>query len=93
MVVPGVQMPGVSGVDVLRRIGETAAQPAVLLGARTRDRDLDFGLAVGEIDSLVNQLSLGTLLHRIPDLAQRQPVLALALRAAVQDCRFGFWMA
>ena len=70
LVVLDVQMPGMSGVEVLRRIREVNAQvPVVLLSARSRDSDVEAGLAAGATDYLVKPFSPRELLRRVQDLA------------------------
>lgn len=73
LVVLDVQMPGLSGMDVLRRIREhadahTNAVPVVLLSARSRDSDVDAGLAAGATDYLVKPFSPRALLGRVQGL-------------------------
>ena len=69
LVVLDVQMPGMSGIEVLRRIRDVSdAVPVVLLSARSRDSDVDAGLAAGATDYLVKPFSPRALLHRVQDL-------------------------
>lgn len=71
LVLLDVQMPGMSGIDVLRRIRETGATevPVVLLSARSRDSDVDAGLAAGATEYLVKPFSPRALLAQIKGLA------------------------
>jgi DNA-binding response OmpR family regulator len=70
LVLLDVQMPGMSGIDVLRRIreGGATAVPVVLLSARSRDSDVDAGLAAGATQYLVKPFSPRALLAQIKDL-------------------------
>ncbi|HEV7148366.1 MAG TPA: response regulator transcription factor [Pedococcus sp.] len=71
LVLLDVQMPGMSGIDVLRRIREGGATevPVVLLSARSRDSDVDAGLAAGATEYLVKPFSPRALLAQIKGLA------------------------
>jgi DNA-binding response OmpR family regulator len=71
LVLLDVQMPGMSGIDVLRRIREAGSTevPVVLLSARSRDSDVDAGLAAGATEYLVKPFSPRALLAQIKGLA------------------------
>ena len=74
LVVLDVQMPGLSGVEVLRRIRDTNNPvPVVLLSARSRDSDVDAGMAAGATDYLIKPFSPRELLRRIQALAPTAP--------------------
>jgi len=63
-----IMMPGLSGIDVLRRV---RANPAIsdldviLLTARARDSDVDTGFATGASDYVIKPFSPRELLHRV----------------------------
>lgn len=63
-----VMMPGLSGLDVLRKIREddrTRETPVILLTARSRDSDVDTGFASGADDYVIKPFSPRELLHRV----------------------------
>jgi two-component system, OmpR family, response regulator len=63
-----VMMPGLSGVDVLRKIRqspEIASLSVVLLTAKSADSDVDAGLATGADDYVIKPFSPREMLHRV----------------------------
>jgi two-component system OmpR family response regulator len=63
-----VMMPGLSGIDVLRKIrdaGHTRDVRVILLTARSRDADVDTGFATGADDYIIKPFSPRELLHRV----------------------------
>lgn len=69
-----VMMPGLSGFDVLRAVGQdpaTADLPVILLTARSRDVDVDTGFASGARDYIVKPFSPRELLHRVNGVLAR----------------------
>jgi DNA-binding response OmpR family regulator len=63
-----VMMPGLSGIDVLRKLRETERTRGVrviLLTARSRDADVDAGFASGADDYIIKPFSPRELLHRV----------------------------
>ena len=63
-----VMMPGLSGIDVLRRVRQdpaTAALAVILLTAKSRDSDVDTGFATGADDYIIKPFSPRELLHRV----------------------------
>ncbi len=63
-----VMMPGLSGLDVLRKAREdarTASVPVILLTARSRDVDVDDGFACGATDYVIKPFSPRELVHRV----------------------------
>ncbi len=63
-----VMMPGLSGLDVLRKAREdarTASVPVILLTARSRDVDVDDGFASGATDYVIKPFSPRELVHRV----------------------------
>ncbi len=63
-----VMMPGLSGIDVLRKLRATTATKdldVILLTARARDADVDTGFATGANDYVIKPFSPRELVHRI----------------------------
>lgn len=70
MVILDVQMPNLSGLEVLRKIRASghAAVPVLMLSARSRDSDVAGGLAAGADDYLIKPFSPRELASRVKDL-------------------------
>jgi len=68
-----VMMPGLSGIDVLRKIRESefGTVPVLLLSAKSRDSDVDTGFAVGADDYVIKPFSPRELLHRVNGMLAR----------------------
>src|SRR5665647_2352562 len=69
-----VMMPGLSGIDVLRKVRANEATKAldvILLTARSRDVDVDAGFATGASDYVIKPFSPRELLHRVNALLAR----------------------
>ena len=66
-------MPGLSGIDVLRKIRESGhpSVPVLLLSAKSRDSDVDTGFAVGADDYVIKPFSPRELLHRVNGMLAR----------------------
>jgi DNA-binding response OmpR family regulator len=63
-----VMMPGLSGIEVLRRIRANQATrdlDVILLTARARDTDVDVGYATGASDYVIKPFSPRELLQRV----------------------------
>lgn len=63
-----VMMPGLSGLDVLRKIRDderTKTVPIILLTARSRDIDIDAGFASGATDYVAKPFSPRELVRRV----------------------------
>jgi DNA-binding response OmpR family regulator len=63
-----VMMPGLSGIDVLRKVRANEAirdLDVILLTARARDTDVDTGFATGASDYVIKPFSPRELLHRV----------------------------
>lgn len=63
-----VMMPGLSGMDVLRKVRaneETKDLDVILLTARARDSDVDSGFATGASDYVIKPFSPRELMHRV----------------------------
>ncbi|GAB97777.1 hypothetical protein KILIM_081_00190 [Kineosphaera limosa NBRC 100340] len=69
-----VMMPGLSGLDVLRKVREderTKTVPVILLTARSRDSDVDSGFATGATDYVIKPFSPRELVHRVSSVLAR----------------------
>ena len=69
-----VMMPGLSGMDVLRKVRTNEATKdldIILLTARSRDSDVDAGFAIGASDYVVKPFSPRELVHRVNALLAR----------------------
>ena len=69
-----VMMPGLSGMDVLRKVRANEATKdldVILLTARSRDSDVDAGFAIGASDYVVKPFSPRELVHRVNALLAR----------------------
>lgn len=68
-----VMMPGLSGIDVLRKIRDSdhPQVPVLLLSAKSRDSDVDTGFAVGANDYVIKPFSPRELLHRVNGMLAR----------------------
>jgi two-component system OmpR family response regulator len=69
-----MMMPGLSGIDVLRKIrddGRMSGVRVILLTARARDADVDAGFATGADDYIIKPFSPRELLHRVNTLLAR----------------------
>ncbi|MEO8140959.1 MAG: response regulator [Gemmatimonadota bacterium] len=63
-----VMMPGLSGMDVLRKVRAKEATKdldVILLTARARDSDVDTGFASGASDYVIKPFSPRELMHRV----------------------------
>jgi DNA-binding response OmpR family regulator len=63
-----VMMPGLSGIDVLRKVRANEATKdldVILLTARARDSDVDSGFATGASDYVIKPFSPRELMHRV----------------------------
>lgn len=63
-----VMMPGLSGIDVLRKIRESERLHdlrVILLTARSRDADVDTGFATGANDYVIKPFSPREFIHRV----------------------------
>lgn len=69
-----IMMPGLSGIDVLRKIRENPAisdLDVILLTARARDSDVDTGFATGASDYVIKPFSPRELMHRVNTVLAR----------------------
>lgn len=72
-----VMMPGLSGIDVLRKVRADERLKdleVILLTAKSRDIDVDAGFATGASDYVIKPFSPRELLHRVNALVGRTRV-------------------
>ena len=72
-----VMMPGLSGIDVLRKVRadeRLKELEVILLTAKSRDIDVDAGFATGASDYVIKPFSPRELLHRVNALVARTGV-------------------
>ena len=72
-----VMMPGLSGIDVLRKVRADERLKdleVILLTAKSRDIDVDAGFATGASDYVIKPFSPRELLHRVNALVARAGV-------------------
>jgi len=71
LIVLDVMLPGMSGLEVCRRLRETSAVPVIMLTARGEEIDRVLGLEGGADDYLAKPFSFRELLARIRSLLRR----------------------
>ena len=71
LIVLDFMMPGIDGIDVIRRIREKSAVPIVMLTARAEENDKLMGLEIGADDYIVKPFSLKELAARIRAVLRR----------------------
>jgi DNA-binding response OmpR family regulator len=74
-------LPGMSGLDVLRKLRSTAATPILMLTARGEEADRVIGLELGADDYLPKPFSMRELIARVRALLRRDELLRRALQA------------
>ena len=70
-----VMMPGLSGIDVLRKVRANEATKdldVILLTARARDSDVEAGFATGANDYVIKPFSPRELMHRVNAVLARE---------------------
>ena len=72
-------LPGLDGIEVLRRIRETSPTPVLMLTARSEEIDRVMGLEIGADDYLTKPFSMRELLARIRALLRREEMLRKVL--------------
>jgi two-component system, OmpR family, phosphate regulon response regulator PhoB len=86
LVVLDLSLPGVGGLDVLRRVRETegaaAPLPVIVLSGRSGDTDRIIGLDLGADDYLVKPFSPGELAARVRSVLRRARPGAVSVRPA-----------
>ena len=74
-------LPGLDGLEVLRRIRQTSAVPVLMLTARGEEVDRVIGLEVGADDYLTKPFSMRELIARVRALLRRVELLRQTLQA------------
>ncbi len=64
-------MPGIDGIDVIRRIREESSVPIIMLTARAEENDKLMGLEIGADDYIVKPFSMKELAARIRAVLRR----------------------
>jgi DNA-binding response OmpR family regulator len=85
LVVLDWMLPGLDGIEVLRRIREHAHTPVLMLTARSEEIDRVMGLEVGADDYLTKPFSMRELLARIRALLRREELLRRTLEQDTQQ--------
>src|SRR5581483_9829070 len=86
LVVLDWMLPGLDGLEVLRRLRQTSPAPVLMLTARAEEVDRVVGLEVGADDYLTKPFSLRELVARVRALLRRQERL---LQMLAEDRREG----
>jgi DNA-binding response OmpR family regulator len=68
-------LPGLDGLEVLRKLREKAATPVLMLTARSEEADRVLGLEVGADDYLTKPFSMRELLARVRAILRRAEIL------------------
>jgi DNA-binding response OmpR family regulator len=90
LVVLDVMLPGIDGLEVCRRIRETASTPVILLTARDREADKVNGLALGADDYVTKPFSPRELVARVEAVLRRAGGAANGASAGTRgELRFG----
>lgn len=84
LVVLDWMLPGLDGIEVLRRIRDEAPTPVLMLTARSEEIDRVMGLEIGADDYLTKPFSMRELLARIRALFRRDELLR---RTLAQDSK------
>ncbi len=74
-------LPGLDGLDVLRRLRQTAPTPVLMLTARGEETDRVVGLEVGADDYLTKPFGMRELVARVRALLRRAELIQQTLRA------------
>lgn len=83
-----IMMPGISGLDVLKKVRQTSAIPVIMLTARGDDIDRIIGLEFGADDYLPKPFNPRELLARIKAILRRsQPQEKATQRLSLGDIR------
>jgi two-component system OmpR family response regulator len=87
-----VMMPGISGIEVLRRIRERSRMPVLMLTARGDDVDRVLGLELGADDYVPKPCTPRELVARVRAILRRAaPDAADGVQAAVLAGRLSLW--
>ena len=74
MILLDVDLPGLNGLDVLRRlkgVEMTRVSSVVMLTARTGERDVLTALELGAIDHIAKPFSVPVLMHKVRTLLKQ----------------------
>lgn len=71
LIILDIMMPGISGLDVCKKIRETYQMPILFLTAKGTDSDKSFGLLIGADDYLTKPFSHGELTARVKSMLRR----------------------
>jgi DNA-binding response OmpR family regulator len=86
-------LPGLSGLEVLRRLRQASAIPVLMLTARNEEADRVLGLEVGADDYVTKPFSMRELLARVHALLRRiehvQAILAADRKTGDAPVRYG----
>lgn len=85
LVLLDIMLPGINGLEVLRRIRKTSSAPVILLTARGDTMDRVMGLDAGADDYLPKPFAIEELLARIRSLLRRKTAWSGPAAATVQD--------
>lgn len=78
-------LPGLNGLDVLRRLRLTSATPVLMLTARSEEADRVVGLEIGADDYLTKPFSVRELIARVRALLRRTELIRQTLTADKRD--------
>src|SRR6476620_11830004 len=67
-----IKMPGMDGMELLRRVREFSSMPAIFLTSKDDERDEALGLAMGADDYIAKPFSQRLLIARIRAILRRQ---------------------
>ncbi len=71
LVVLDYMLPGIDGIDIIRKIRQTSSLPIIMLTARAEEADKLIGLEIGADDYIVKPFSLKELAARIRAVMRR----------------------
>ena len=77
-----VMLPGIDGIDVMRRIRESSSVPILMLTAKSREEDKVLGLDTGADDYMVKPFSMKELAARVRALLRRVEGLSASAEAS-----------
>lgn len=78
LIILDVMLPSLSGMEVLRRLRQSAQTPVIMLTAKNDVTDIVMGLDFGADDYMVKPFAIEELLARIRTALKRRKVLAAA---------------
>ncbi len=82
-------LPGLDGLEVLRRLRQTASTPVLMLTARSEEADRVLGLEVGADDYLIKPFSMRELLARVRAMLRRAELIQPTTPAEVTPLQQG----